>query len=88
MAATENNTNLLERPHTMQVLLHMRKHRTMPLMELPWSIKVDRSDLERRIHEMAVAGMIRMHENAKKMLNVSLTPFGRDVANRYAFMAK
>jgi hypothetical protein len=82
MAMTEKRINLLDRPHTMQVLLHMRRHFPMPLVELPWNIKAERSALEQRVHELAVAGMIRIHENAKRVLNVSLTPFGRDVVNR------
>jgi DNA-binding MarR family transcriptional regulator len=55
-------------------------------MEIPWAIKVDRSALEQRLHELVVAGMIKiaMHQNAKSRLNVSLTPYGRDVVNRFA----
>jgi DNA-binding HxlR family transcriptional regulator len=88
MALSDGSSNLLERPHAMQVLMHLRKHFPMPLVELQWNIKVDRSALERRLHELAVAGMIRMHDNARQMLNVSLTPFGRDVANRHAHMTR
>jgi DNA-binding MarR family transcriptional regulator len=88
MAVTDGSSKLLERPHAMQVLMHLRKHFPMPLVQLPGNIKMNRSDLERRIHELAVAGMIRMHENPKQTLNVSLTPFGRDVANRNAKMTR
>ena len=85
MTVTDISSSLLERPHTMQVLLHLRKYRTLPLMEAPSQIKVDRSALERRIHELAVAGLIKivMDKNAKRRPNVSLTPFGRDVIERF-----
>lgn len=88
MTMSDSGSNLLARPHAMHVLMHLRKHFPTPLVGLAGNIKVDQSALERRLHELVVAGMVMMHENARQMLNVSLTPFGRDVADRHAKMAR
>jgi DNA-binding MarR family transcriptional regulator len=83
---TGHNPNLLEHPHAIKVLLHLRKNFPMPLMELQGAIDVNRSALERRIRELSEAGMIKIEvlKNMKRRVIVSLTPFGREVANRLA----
>jgi DNA-binding MarR family transcriptional regulator len=58
----------------------------MQLMDLQKEIKVNRSTLERRIDELANAGIIKIQvlKNMKRRVMVSLTPYGRDIANRLA----
>ena len=83
---TGNNSNLLEHPHAKKVMLHLRKNFPMPLMDLQGAIDVNRSALERRINELSVAGMIKIEvlKHMKRRVIVSLTPYGREVANRLA----
>jgi DNA-binding MarR family transcriptional regulator len=83
---TGNNPNLLEHPHAIKVMLHLRKNFPMPLMDLQGAIDVNRSALERRIRELSAAGMIKIEvlKNMKRRVIVSLTPYGREVANRLA----
>ena len=78
--------NLLEHPYSIQVLLNLRDHFPMQLMDLQKEIKVNRSTLERRIDELANAGIIKIQvlNNMKRRVMVSLTPYGRDIANRLA----
>ena len=83
---TGYSSNLLEHPHAIQVLLHLRKHFPMPLLELEGEIKANRSAIRRRIDELAEAGMIKIGQvrGMRHRMIVSLTPLGMDVANRLA----
>ena len=78
--------DLLEHPYSIQVLLNLRDHFPMQLMDLQKEINVNRSTLERRIDELSDAGIIKIEvlKNMKRRVTVSLTPFGRDIANRLA----
>lgn len=78
------NYDLLEHPYSIQVLLNLKDHFPVQLMDLQKEIKANRSTLERRIDELAGAGMIKIEliRDMKRRVRISLTPFGRDVAMR------
>lgn len=82
----ENSSNMLEHPHAIQVLLFLRNKFPMALLDLQEAIKVNRSALERRIEELSFAGLIKVEviRKMQRRVIVSLTPLGRDVANRLA----
>jgi DNA-binding MarR family transcriptional regulator len=84
MILTENNASILEHPYSIQLLLLLRKNFPMPVVELQRQMKVNRSTLERRIDELSSAGIVKiqMLKNMKHRVIVSLTPFGREVANQ------
>jgi DNA-binding MarR family transcriptional regulator len=84
MILTENNASILEHPYSIQLLLLLRKNFPMPVVELQRQMKVNRSTLERRIDELSSAGIVKiqMLKNMKRRVIVSLTPFGREVANQ------
>jgi DNA-binding MarR family transcriptional regulator len=83
---TDFNYDLLEHPYSIQVLLNLKDHFPMKLMDLQKEIKANRSTLERRIDELEGAGMVKIEiiRNMKRRVRISLTPFGRDVAIRLA----
>ena len=84
MIATNFESDLLGRPYTIQIMLILRKNFPMPLMEIQQRIKANRSAVDRRMKELSEAGMVKVEtiKNAKQRVIVSLTPFGREVANQ------
>lgn len=84
MILTDSHASILERPYSIQLLVLLRKNFPMPVMELQRQMKVNRSTLERRIDELSGAGIVKVQvlKNVKYRVIVSLTPFGREVANQ------
>ncbi len=76
LAMTGFNYDLLEHPYSIQILLNLKDHFPMKLMDLQKEIKANRSTLERRIDELARAGMIKIElmRNMKRKVRISLTP--------------
>jgi DNA-binding MarR family transcriptional regulator len=84
MILTDNDASIFERPYSIQLLILLRKNFPMPVMELQRQMKVNRSTLERRIGELSGAGIVKIQilKNMKHRVIISLTPFGREVANQ------
>ena len=84
MIETNFESYLLGRPYAMQIMLILRRNFPMPLMEIQMQIKANRSAVDRRMNELSEAGMVKIEtiRNAKQRIIVSLTPFGREVANQ------